>query len=279
MTDGTVAAVAPWRSHLLRLTDSGAFSRAVIALIIANAVILGLETFPSVMARYGAILIALDRAILVVFVIELSLRIAAHGRRFFIDAWSLFDLAVVLVSLAPASEAFSVLRAMRVLRVLRLISAFPQLRRVLQGFAAALPSLGSISAILAIFFYVFAVMAAKLFGTHYPQWFGGLFEAIFTLFQIMTLEGWADIVREVEKTHPYAGLFFVAFILLSTFTVLNMLIAVVVDAMNKVDAVPPEAKHDAVIADEISALNRKLDLLLSQKLMEDGNQHPHPLKQ
>lgn len=277
MTDRTTTDVAPWRSQLLRLTGSAAFSRAVIALIVANAVILGLETIPPAMERYGAILTTLDRAILAVFVLELILRIAAHGRRFFTDAWSLFDLAVVLISLAPASEAFSVLRAMRVLRVLRLISAFPQLRRVLQGFAAALPSLGSISAILAIFFYVFAVMAAKLFGAQYPQWFGGLFEATFTLFQVMTLEDWADIVRAVEKTHPYAGLFFVAFILLSTFTVLNMLIAVVVDAMNKVDAVPPGASHDAVIAHEISALNRKLDLLLSQKLMEGGNRHPHSL--
>ena len=224
-------ALAIWRRKLLALIESNAFTRSVIVLIIINAVILGLETFPTVMERRGALLRLLDRAILGIFVIELTLRVLAHGKSFFRDPWSLFDTAVVTIALVPTSDAFSVLRAMRVLRVLRLISAFPQLRRVMQGFVTALPGLGSITAILALFMYVFAVMAAKLFGQQYPQWFGGLFEATFTLFQVMTLEGWADIVREIEKTHAYAGVFFVIFILVSTFTVLNLLIAVVVDAM------------------------------------------------
>lgn len=255
---------AIWRRNLQALIESNAFTRSVIALILVNAIILGLETFPSVMERHGASLKLLDRAILGIFIIELTLRVLAHGNRFFRDPWSLFDTAVVTIALVPASDAFSVLRAMRVLRVLRLISAFPQLRRVLQGFVTALPGLGSITAILGIFMYVFAVMAAKLFGQQYPQWFGGLFESTFTLFQIMTLEGWADIVREIEKTHAYAGVFFVIFILVSTFTVLNLLIAVVVDAMPRSTPITPDNLTGAKPLDErLDELSDRMNVLIA----------------
>jgi voltage-gated sodium channel len=255
---------AIWRRKLLTLIESNAFTRSVIALILINAVILGLETFPTVMERHGALLKLLDRAILGIFVIEIILRVLAHGKRFFRDPWSLFDTAVVAIAVVPASDAFSVLRAMRVLRVLRLISAFPQLRRVLQGFVTALPGLGSITAILGIFMYVFAVMAAKLFGQQYPQWFGGLFESTFTLFQVMTLEGWADIVREIEKTHAYAGVFFVIFILVSTFTVLNLLIAVVVDAMPRSGSIISDGVTGAKSVDEkLDELSDRMNLLIA----------------
>ncbi len=255
---------AIWRRKLLTLIESNAFTRSVIALILINAVILGLETFPTVMERHGALLKLLDRAILGIFVIEIILRVLAHGKRFFRDPWSLFDTAVVAIAVVPASDAFSVLRAMRVLRVLRLISAFPQLRRVLQGFVTALPGLGSITAILGIFMYVFAVMAAKLFGQQYPQWFGGLFESTFTLFQVMTLEGWADIVREIEKTHAYAGVFFVIFILVSTFTVLNLLIAVVVDAMPRSSSSTLDGVTGAKSVDQkLDELSDKISVLVA----------------
>lgn len=255
---------AIWRRKLLTLIESNAFTRSVIALILINAVILGLETFPTVMERHGALLKLLDRAILGIFVIEVILRVLAHGKRFFRDPWSLFDTAVVAIAVVPASDAFSVLRAMRVLRVLRLISAFPQLRRVLQGFVTALSGLGSITAILGIFMYVFAVMAAKLFGQQYPQWFGGLFESTFTLFQIMTLEGWADIVREIEKTHAYAGVFFVIFISVSTFTVLNLLIAVVVDAMPRsVSSTPDDVTRAKSLDEKIDELSDRISVFIS----------------
>lgn len=133
---------------------------------------------------------------------ELGLRLAAYRLRFFRDPWSLFDTVVVAIAFMPANEAFAVLRAALVLRVLRLISIFPRLRRVVEGLIGAIPSIGSIGAILMIVFYVFAVMATKLYGTEYPDWFGSLHGSFFTLFQIMTLEGWADIVREIMKTHP-----------------------------------------------------------------------------
>ena len=124
------------------------------------------------MASYGPALVAADQLISHSLVLELTLRLFAHRGAFFRDPWSLFDTAVVAIALFPASEAFSVLRALRVLRVLRLVSAFPQLRRVIQGLLTAIPGLGSIAAILAILLYIFAVIAVKLFGAQYPQWFG-----------------------------------------------------------------------------------------------------------
>jgi voltage-gated sodium channel len=239
-----------------------------MALIIVNAAILGMETYPAIMAEHGPTLKAIDKTILWVFVLELILRIGAHGVRFFRDPWSLFDLAVVAIAFAPANEAFAVLRAARVLRVLRLISAFPRLRRVVEGLMAAIPGIGSIGAILVIVFYVFAVMATKLFGAAYPQWFGTLHASFFSLFQIMTLEGWADMVREIMTTHPYAWIFFVVYILAATFTVLNLFVAVIVDAMQRQHAGEAEAEHAAVlrVEAELRALHAKIDALSAPTL-------------
>lgn len=256
MTAAPTASLPGLRKTVLALVESKPFTRTIVALILVNAAILGLETFPAIMAAYGPALVFADHLILAVFVVELALRLFAHGRAFFRDPWSLFDTAVVAIALVPASEAFSVLRAMRVLRVLRLVSAFPQLRRVIQGLLAAIPGLGSIAAIMAIVLYIFAVMAAKLFGEQYPQWFGGLDASLFTLFQIMTLEGWADIVREIQETHPYAWTFFIVYILISTFAVLNLFIAVIVDAMQKSADIEEEETQRG-----IEALGRKIDAL------------------
>lgn len=217
--------------RLKSFVESPAFQRGVITLIVLNGVILGLETVPTVNLRYGALLRGLDAAILWVFVAELAARLIVYRLSFFRDAWNWFDFIVVGMSLVPAQQAFSVLRALRVLRVLRLVSALPQLRAVVQGLLRALPGIGSIVLIMSLVFYVFAVMAVKLYGSAYPELFGSFNAALFTLFQIMTLEGWADIVREIMKTHPYAWIYFVAYILISTFTVLNLFIAVIVDAM------------------------------------------------
>ncbi|ESQ76079.1 ion transporter [Asticcacaulis sp. AC402] len=211
---------------------------AIVVLIIVNAMVLGLETYPSVMRLFGPQLMALDQALLSVFVIELALRLLAQGPRFLRDPWNLFDTIVVAVALLPASAAFSVLRALRVLRVLRLISVFPSLRRVIGGIVAALPGIGSIAAILFIFYYVSAVMATKLFGATYPHWFGSLEASLFSLFQIMTLEGWADMTRELAQTHSLAIPFMVVFIVVATFTVLNLFISVMLDAMQRVNASP-----------------------------------------
>jgi voltage-gated sodium channel len=205
---------------------------ALIALILLNAIALGLETFPAARAHWGAMLHSLDQAILAVFVIEIALRLVAHRLAFFRDPWSVFDFVVVGIALMPASGPFAVLRALRVLRVMRLISLVPSMRRVAGGLIAAIPGLGAVIGIIIVVVYVSAVIATKLFGERFPDWFGTLGESAFTLFQIMTLESWSmGIVRPVMEAFPYAWIFFVSYILISTFTMLNLFIAVVVNAM------------------------------------------------
>jgi voltage-gated sodium channel len=216
---------------------------AVLALILVNAAILGLETSPPVMAAAGPLLHALDSLILAIFVVEIASRIAVHRLAFFGDAWSVFDFVVVAIAIVPATENLSVLRALRVLRVLRLITIVPALRRVVGGLIASLPGMGSIALLLLLLFYVFAVMATQLFGPEFPEQFGNLGRSAFTLFTVMTLEGWVDgVVKPIMEVHPYAWLFFIPYILITTFAVLNLFIAVIVNAM--------QSEHEAAMKEE-----------------------------
>jgi voltage-gated sodium channel len=200
------------RAAVARLTLSPLFQRGVVALILLNAVTLGLETSDTVMERWGGALELIDAALLWVFTAELALRVYAFRGRFFRDPWGLFDLAVVGIAWLPATGALSVLRALRILRVLRLVSVVPSLRVVVEAMLAALPGMGSIVLLMALLFYVFAVMAVKLYGEDMPEAFGTLGASLFTLFQLMTLDDWANIVKPAMERHPLALLFFLPFI-------------------------------------------------------------------
>jgi len=236
--------------------------RSLIALILVNAVILGLETSPSMMADWGTWLVAADRAILAVFVVEIALKLAVHRFNYFRDPWNVFDFTVVAIALIPASGPLAVLRALRVLRVLRLITMVPSMKRVVGGLLSALPGLGSVSAIIGIIFYVSAVIATKLFAGQFPELFGDLGRTAFTLFQVMTLEGWAmEVVRPVMAIYPLAWIFFLLFILASTFTLLNLFIAVIVNAIQQEHGGEPGPPADTEVAQlrrEIAALRAQL---------------------
>ena len=208
---------------------------AVIVVILVNAAILGLETVPLVSRSFGAVLHVADKACLGIFVVEILLKLYAQRLRFFADAWNVFDFLVVGVSLIPGADGLAVLRALRVLRVLRLISAVPALRRVVDALVRAIPGIASIAALLAIIFYVGAVMATMLFGEQFPEMFGDLGASLFSLFQVMTLDNWSVIARDVTAVIPWAPAFFVPFVLISALTVLNLFIAVIVDAMQGLD--------------------------------------------
>jgi voltage-gated sodium channel len=217
---------------LRALVESRWTERFITTLIVLNAVTLGLETVPAVMERVGPLLLAFDNAVITVFVIEIALRIAVHRLTFFRQPWSIFDFVVVGIAIVPATEGFQVLRALRILRVLRMITVVPSLRRVVGALAAALPGMGSIFLLLGLVFYVFSVMATKLFGATFPEWFGSIGASAYTLFQIMTLEGWSmGIVRPIMETYPYAWAFFVPFILTATFIMLNLFIGIIVSAI------------------------------------------------
>lgn len=220
--------------------ESARVQHAIVLLIVINAVILGLETSPAVMARFGPLLKLADSLILGVFVIEIAIKLFAYRLRFFTIAWNVFDFIVVGIALIPASGPLAVLRALRVLRVLRLISMVPKLRFIVEALLHAVPGIASIAGLMLLLFYVFAVMATGLFGEQFPDWFGSIGASMFTLFQIMTLESWSmGIVRPVMETHPHAWLFFVPFILIATFTMLNLFIGIIVDTMQTMH----EAEH------------------------------------
>jgi voltage-gated sodium channel len=226
--------VSGWRSRLAAKLELPWVQHALIGLILINAVILGMETSPALMAEWGPWLIAADKVILAIFVVEIALRLLAHRLAYFRDPWNVFDFSVVAIALLPASGPLAVLRALRVLRVLRLITLVPSMKRVVGGLLSALPGLGSVAAIIGLIFYVSAVIATKLFGAAFPQWFGTLGDSAFTLFQVMTLESWAmGIVRPVMEVFPQAWIFFLIFILASTFTLLNLFIAVIVNAIHQ----------------------------------------------
>src|SRR4249919_3279391 len=219
-----------------------------MSLIVVNAVILGLETSKTIMASYGWLLEILDHIILAVFVVEIAARVTVHRLAFFRDPWSVFDFVVIGIALVPATETFSVLRSLRVLRVLRLITGVPTLRRVVAGLLAALPGMGSIVFLIGLIYYVFAIMATKLFGEDNPNLFGTLGDSLFT---VMTLEGWTnDVARPVMQNHLYAWVFFVVYIVITTFMVLNLFIGVVVNAMqeeaSKADAEEREVEREMI---------------------------------
>jgi voltage-gated sodium channel len=240
---------------LKTLIESRRFEIAITVLIIVNAITLGLETSPSIMARYGTLLLAIDRIVLGIFVLELGARFVVYRTTFFRDPWRVFDLLVVAIALMPATGNLSVLRALRILRVLRLVSVVPSLRRVVGGLVAALPGMGSIVLLLGLVFYVFSVMATKLFAASFPEWFGSIGESAYTLFQIMTLESWSmGIVRPVMEVYPWSWIYFIPFIIATSFAVLNLFIGIIVSAMQE--------ETDATAHEERVAMRDEQDTIL-----------------
>jgi voltage-gated sodium channel len=263
------ASAAGWQGRLRAFIDRPATQRTILALILVNAVILGLETSPSLMAAHGPLLVVLDQAILGVFVVEIAARLLVHRLAFFRDPWSVFDFVVVGVALVPATGQLAVLRALRVLRVLRILTIVPSMRRVVGALLSAIPGLSSIALVLLLIYYVFAVIATNLFAATYPEWFGDIGRSLYTLFQIMTLESWSmGIARPVMENFPYAWAFFVPFILVATFTMLNLFVAIIVSAMQTYEEQAPkgtvavvEQARDHIEADlhtEVRALREEI---------------------
>jgi len=252
--------------------DNPIFEKIVLGLIIFNAIILGLETVPEVAGPYGSILMAIDHAILGIFIAEIALRQIHNFRGFWRDPWRIFDFAVVAIALVPASGSLSVLRALRILRVLRLVSSIQSLRRVVTGLLSALPGMGSIVFLLFLIFYVFAVISTKLFGDSFPEWFGSIGASSFTLFQIMTLESWSmGVVRPVMEEFPLAWAVFIPFIIVTAFTVLNLFIGVIVNALQTEQELEAKAERQlmkqqsCLILDELRELRQEIQDLKSQK--------------
>lgn len=224
--------------------NGAVFQRFVIGVILINAVILGLIT-TNVSPETLELLHLLDSICLTIFVAEIALKLVANRLDTFRDPWNVFDILVIGIALLPASGALSVLRALRVLRVMRLVTAIPSMRRVITGMFVAIPGGASVAAVLLVMYYVAAIVGVTLFRTDVPEHFGDLGTTFFTLFKMMTLEGWPDIAGQVIAKQPHSWIFFVVFIIFTTFTTLNLLFGIIVDAMEQAKEVDIREKMAA----------------------------------
>ena len=223
------------KSPLQEVVHSSTFRWSVTALIVVNAIIIGMQTSDEINAQFGDLLHLIDSLILCVFVAELGLRLIADRMDAFKSGWFWFDVIVVTIALLPLPGNLSVIRTLRVLRVLRLLSVSEKMRRVVAGLLNAIPGMATVIGVLAVVFYVFAVFATETFGEGASEdaqtYFGTLGASLFTLFQIMTLEDWSSIARSFMAEHAWAWLFFLMFVVVTAFAVLNLFIGIIVDAM------------------------------------------------
>lgn len=251
------------RENIATLLEQNTTRNFVLGVILLNAFVLGLETFPSVMNSIGPLLLLIDMLCLGVFIAEILLKLFAYRLSFFKSGWNIFDFAIVGLSLVPGSQNLSVLRALRILRLLRVLSVAPSLRRVVEGLVTALPGMGSVFLLMTLIFYIGSVMATKLFGSSFPEWFGHLGLSAYSLFQVMTLESWSmGIVRPVMEVYPYAWAFFVPFIMVTTFAVVNLLVGLIVNSMQDAHAVEANAAQDEYrdqVLERLQKIEEKLD--------------------
>ena len=253
------------RANIAAFLDQAWVRNGVIGVILFNAVLLGMETSRPVMNAIGPVILILDKICLGIFVVELALKLYAHRAQFWRSGWNIFDFIIIAIALMPATQGFSVLRALRILRLLRVVSVSPSLRRVVEGFISALPGMGSVFLLMGMIFYIGAVMATKLFQSSFPQWFGDLGNSAYSLFQIMTLESWSmGIVRPVMEVYPYAWAFFVPFIMVTTFAVVNLLVGLIVNSMQDAHAAESNKATDEY-RDEVLTRLREIEQKLADR--------------
>ncbi len=252
------------RERLKDFFESSLFHAIITTVIIINSILIGLETSDYVLAKFGDIVDLFDIIILSLFTLEIILKLFVYKTGFFKDGWNNFDFMIIVISLLPAAGSFSVFRALRIVRTLRLLKSIPKLRLIIESLVKSLPSIGWIVVLLSIVFYVYSVIGVNIFGDAYPIYFGDMGKAVFTLFQIMTLESWSSaIARPVMDGVPFAAIYFISFILMATYTTLNIFIAIVVNTMNEV-SLKELQKEEEHIKDFVSQENEKIQVQLTQ---------------
>ena len=262
----------PLKNKIKIIIESNITTTVITILILLNAVILGLETDAYFSNNFGVILNWADKSILILFSFELLLKFYVYRMKFFHSGWNIFDLIIVIIAWLPTSGALTVLRALRILRVLRLISVVPQLRRVVSAIGYSIPGMVSVVGVLGLIFYVASVLATKLFGIHpdpfMQEWFGSIGASAYTLFQIMTLESWSmGVVRPTMELFPWAWAFFIPFIIITSFAVLNFFIGIIVDSMQiaqKDDQSYKEHENSQITMKEYKLLKKQLDELVTE---------------
>lgn len=219
----------------------------IFGVILANAVVLGLGTYDSFEREFGHLLLVLNEVFLGVFVVEMLIRLAGYGRRpqdFFKDGWNVFDFVVVFAAFVPGvRENATLLRLVRLLRVVRVVSVLPDLRVLISGMGRALPPIGAMAALAVLLIFTYGMIGWELFGEALPERWGDIGQAMLTLFTVLTLEGWNEILFSAQEVHPESWIFFVSFVLIASFLLINILIAIIINSV--------EEARDAERAEEL----------------------------
>lgn len=248
------------RARIGQLVESNRFQMFIIGVIVINAITLGAETSTVLNANFGPLLTLIDHLALTIFTLELGARLYAFGWKFFKDPWNVFDFVIVAIALIPAAGPLSVLRSLRILRALRLVAMVPSMRRVVTALVRSIPGLLSLSGLLALLVYIGGVIASNLFGDTGDPRFTGLGPTLLTLFQITTGDGWSDVMRDLMEQKPLAWIFFLVYLMVGSFTMLNLFIAVVCSAMQEEITLPAprSASHDDLLLQEVRALREEV---------------------
>jgi len=235
-----------------RISDSPRFQALIITVIVANAVVLGLETYNTITDEIGGLLDLLNAVFLGVFTVEIAIRVVAYGRRpvdFFRSGWNVFDFVVVGAAYLPfVRESVTLLRVARLLRIARLLSVIPGLRIVVLGIARSLAPIGGMAALTFFVLYLYGMVGWLLYDDHDPERFGNIGRSLLTLFQILTLEGWNDVLEREMEYSQWSWVYFVSFVLIGTFVVLNVVIAIIVNSMDEVRAMELERERTELVA-------------------------------
>ncbi len=255
------------RKQLTKFIENKYTQKFILFVIIFNSILLGMMTNNALMSRYSNILNLLCNVCVWIFTVEIAIKLYAYKKQFFKDGWNIFDFIIVLISWVPTGGVFSsfrVFRILRTLRALRLITQLEKLRVIVQAIIDSIPNVGWASVLLLVIFYIFAIMGTTLYGQDYSVEFGSLGKSMFTLFQIMTLEAWADIARDIMAKYPLSWIYFISFILVSSFIVMNVIVGVVVNAISEISEDVKREKEKKILKDQKTELEVELYNLKQQ---------------
>ncbi|MEE1176277.1 MAG: ion transporter [Paludibacteraceae bacterium] len=262
----------------VRVTSSKIFKNTIVLIILINSIVLGLITSEAIYAKFGELLEFILSACVVIFTVEITLRIIAKGWRFFLNGWNIFDFLLITMALMPETGAAITFRVFRVLRALRMVSSMKKLRHIVSAILVSAPHVFWAAVLEMIIFYIFGIMGQNLFHEAFPQWFGTLGETVYTLFQVTTLESWSmGIARPVMKVYPWAWCYFVPFVMISSYIVLNVVVGVVVNATSDIseddnismkDKIKAKKVTNTELSEQINELKEHI-LRLEAKLEEN----------
>jgi len=256
-------------SFCQKIVDSRYFQLFIVLVILANAVTIGIDTYPAMALQYGSLIYMFDNIFLGIFIVEIILKMISFGKRpweFFRSGWNTFDFIIVAAALIPGLQGQStLLRLVRLLRVLRLLSALPGLQILVMALMNSIPRIAQMAMLASLLFYIYAVIGVSLFSEHDPEHWATLHISLLSLFRVLTLEDWTDLMYTAMELYPMAWIFFVSFVLLSTFVIFNMLIGIILNSMDEARITVNEEHEDESTKDIIAQLNTMQETLASMK--------------